>query len=198
MITTRPPNHHWNYFLAIEKDLETVSKYIEFSEDNFSTYSIALTHILLSASSEVDVIMKQLCALLDADYKTENIDQYRKVINDKLPLFRYEEVTINRFGMVLNPWNNWLTEENPDWWRSYNNVKHQRNNFYREANLKNTLNAVGALLVTVIYFYKTSFKIEKGKDIDFTVTTAILRTKSTLMKLNTKYYFKNFDGLVGY
>jgi hypothetical protein len=35
---------HWNYFLALEKDLETVSRYIEFSRDNLNTYSIELAH----------------------------------------------------------------------------------------------------------------------------------------------------------
>lgn len=26
---------HWNYFLAIESDLEKVARYIEFTQDNF-------------------------------------------------------------------------------------------------------------------------------------------------------------------
>ena len=65
MITSVKTKHHWNYFLAIEKDLEKLSRYIEFSNDNLDTYSIELTHILLSSSSEVDVIMKQLCLLMN-------------------------------------------------------------------------------------------------------------------------------------
>lgn len=63
MITFKTTMLHWNYFLAIEKDLENLSRYIEFDESNLKTYSIELTHILFSASSEVDVVMKQLCCL---------------------------------------------------------------------------------------------------------------------------------------
>ncbi len=39
MITFGTPKHHWNYFLAIEKDLENLSRYIEFSDANLGTYS---------------------------------------------------------------------------------------------------------------------------------------------------------------
>ena len=48
---------HWNYYIALEQDLSKVSRFIEFSEDNFETYSIELAHLLLAASSEVDVDM---------------------------------------------------------------------------------------------------------------------------------------------
>ena len=44
---------HWNYYIALEQDLAKLSRYIEFAEGNFSTYSIELAHLLLAASSEV-------------------------------------------------------------------------------------------------------------------------------------------------
>ena len=157
MITFGTPKHHWNYFLAIEKDVENLSRYIEFSESNLSTYSIELTHILLSSSSEVDVIMKQLCALIAPRKKTTNIDNYRTVIKSHLESMINEEISINRYGLKFTPWVNWNETINPDWWRSYNNVKHQRNNHFNEANLQHTLNAVGALLITVVYYYKIRF-----------------------------------------
>jgi len=189
MITFATPNHHWNYFLAIEKDLDTVSKYIEFCDDNLKTYSIALTHILLSASSEVDVVMKQLCALIDESNKIKNIDQYRMVIKDKLPRFIYEEVKISRVGMVLKPWDNWLGDVNPDWGKSHTDVKHQRNVYFKEANLKNTLNAVGSLLISIIYYYKYAFSKETGQEITFKDTTRQLEPKSILMEMNSTYYY---------
>jgi hypothetical protein len=49
---------HWNYFLAIESDLENLSRYIEFIDTNFKTYSIELAHLLLASSSEIDVVLK--------------------------------------------------------------------------------------------------------------------------------------------
>ena len=52
---------HWNYFLAIEEDLENLSRYIELREDNFATYSIETAKILMAASQEVDVLFKAIC-----------------------------------------------------------------------------------------------------------------------------------------
>ena len=51
---------HWNYFLALDRDLEVVSRYVEFTKPNFNVYSIELAHLLFAAASEVDVIAKLL------------------------------------------------------------------------------------------------------------------------------------------
>jgi len=49
---------HWNYFLALEHDLDQASRFIEFSEQNFPVYSIELAHIFLATCSEIDVVQK--------------------------------------------------------------------------------------------------------------------------------------------
>jgi len=69
MIKTGETLLHWNYFLALESDLERVSRYIEFDKANFKTYSIELAHLLLAASSEVDVVAKTLCQRIDSKIK---------------------------------------------------------------------------------------------------------------------------------
>lgn len=189
MMTFGTPKHHWNYFLAIEKDLEGLSRYIEFSNANLGTYSIELTHILLSASSEVDVIMKQLCTLIDSTQQTDNINDYKGIIQGKLPIFINEKICIDRFGLSYKPWENWTGTQNPNWWRSYNNVKHQRNNYFNEANLQNTINAVGALLLTVVYYYKYAFSNEAGQTVDFKETTRQLRPEASFMRINADYYY---------
>lgn len=188
MTVFKTPRLHWNYFLAIEKDLEELSRYIEFDDQNLDTYSIELTHILFSASSEVDVVMKQLCDLIDPKKKVENINDYRHFISTHAKGYIDEEVIIHRYGLTFQPWAKWNKGTNPDWWRSYNNVKHERHKHYSEANLRNALNAVGALLLTVTYYYKYAFSIESGKEISFIVTTRKLTPKSSLMKINNNYY----------
>ena len=82
MIKTGETLLHWNYFLALESDLERVSRYIEFDKANFKTYSIELAHLLLAASSEVDVVAKTLCQRIDSKTKLENIDDYKKIIKN--------------------------------------------------------------------------------------------------------------------
>ncbi len=183
------PKHHWNYYLAIQNDLEKISRYIEFCSDNLETYSIELAHILLSASSEVDVIMKQLCGIVVPGGAFENINHYKAAITAHIPVLINEEVSIPRYGMTHRPWENWNGATNPDWWKSYNNVKHQRNDHYPEANLQNTVNAVGALLVTTVYYYKFAFETEAGHAVDFTETTRQLDSAShSFMKLSPAYY----------
>ena len=165
MISFWTPKHHWNYFLAIEKNLENLSRYIEFSEENMNTYSIELAYILMSASSETDVIMKELCLLIGSWRRAENINDYREIIKNSLSQFSEEIVCIDRFELTYKSWENWSKKDtiNPNWWKSYNNVKHQRNTYFNQANLQNTINAVWALLIATIYYYKLSFSNEDSK-----------------------------------
>ncbi len=190
MLTLATPNHHWNYFLAIENDLEDISRYIEFSNSNLKAYLIQLAHILLSASFEVDVTMKQLCQLIESNQSLTTINDYRRVIKNRLPSFIDEEIRIDRFGLSYKPWDNWHGEENPNWWRSNNNVKHHRNSHFADANLKNAINAVGALLVTVVYYYKFAFSNESDNELSFKSTTRQLQPEASFMRMNPDYYYK--------
>jgi hypothetical protein len=56
---------HWAYFIAIERDLAELSRYVEFDERNFKCFSIEIVKLLLSASAEVAVVCKQLCQILN-------------------------------------------------------------------------------------------------------------------------------------
>lgn len=189
MLTFTTPKHHWNYFMALERDLENLGRYIEFSQSNMGSYSIELTHILLSASSEVDVIMKQICALLDPSQNTNSINDYRGMIQSSFSAIINEEVSIDRFGITFKPWENWNGNQNPDWWKSYNRVKHERNNYFTEANLQNTINAVGGLLLCVTHYYKLAFSSEARHDVDYKETTRQLKPDPTFLRINSDYYY---------
>ncbi|MBN1538051.1 MAG: hypothetical protein JW908_15045 [Anaerolineales bacterium] len=179
---------HWNYFIALSDDLEDVSRYIEFCEKNFSTYSIELTHLLLSASSEVDVVIKELCKFINPR-KVENIDEYKAIIVPAIPEFPSEEVFIPRYSITLNPWKNWLGATNPLWWRCYNHVKHERDKKYPEANLNNVLNAMGGLLITNFYFYKYKFHVEGINEVkEFTIR---LQPESIFLRMKPDYFYRH-------
>jgi len=175
--------------LALERDLETTSRYIEFIEANFKTYSIELAHLLLASSSEIDVVIKGLCALIAPGEKRENIDDYRKIIKSHLPEFIDESIFINRYGISLKPWDNWLGEVNPNWWRSYNKVKHERDIYFDQANLENVITSMGALLITNYHFYKKQFENEQGVTFEPKVVIDKLQLKSEFIKLNSSYYY---------
>lgn len=188
VIRSKPNKLHWNYFLALEDDLDTVSRYIEFSEGNFNTYSIELAHLLFAASSEVDVVAKTLCAQLDATAQRGNINEYRSTITAGIPNLATEEVFIQRYGLSLTPWIDWTGSTNPLWWRSYNNVKHERDQYFSEATLKNALNALAGLLVITFYYYKFSSTSTAGEAVDNRDVTQELEPQSKLMRLSDSYY----------
>jgi len=191
---------HWNHFLALEKDLETISRYVELTKDNDNTYSIELAKLLFAASSEFDVVMNELCKILAEDKKRENINDYRKIIKVHLPELIDEIVYINRFGLDFKPFLNWGQEcdeslppnesdcKNPEWWKGYNDVKHHRVEHYSKANLKNTLNAMGALIIVTTYYYKSVFEKEDDRITNFAIVNDYLGTAPQLLRLNHLYY----------
>lgn len=154
VIKVKPAPLHWNYFLAIEADIERLARYVDFTEDNFKTYSIEMAHLLLAIASEVDVVAKLLCNKVSLRSKADNIEKYRTVLKPMYPKIEQMHIHIPRFGIELNPWDNWKSDKTPNWWSDYNNVKHGRDKYFSQANLENTLNAVGGLFVLLLYYYK--------------------------------------------
>jgi len=194
MITEGPKLHYWNYFLAIESDLEKLSRYIEFSEDNLNTYSIELAQILLTAASEVDVLLKDILTLMEVPLERNNMYCYRNAIVEHLPGMIQERVYVGRSSLIFQPWDNLLDDKAPFWWEGYNSVKHHRNQFFPNANLQNTLNAVGGLLIVVIYYYKIEYELHEKKEINFRDITFKLQSVSNFISLNSDYYFKSIVG----
>ena len=149
---------HWNFLLALEDDIATIIRFIEPTTKNEKTYSLELSRLLLSAASEVDVIAKLLCKKY-SDNQVKNISQYREILIKSIPRIGEIKVHFPRLGLVFTPWENWSTDKNPDWWKSYNNVKHQRNEYFNQATLKNAFNAVAGLFILVIFYYRDEAEV---------------------------------------
>jgi hypothetical protein len=145
---------YWQYFLAIEADLEITTRYVEPNRDNFHSYSIEFARILLSAGSEIDVVAQVLCRKLDDRSEADNIRLYREQITAVYPRFPTMRVVVPRYGFLLEPWRGWERGETSSWWKSHNKVKHEHDAHFRDANLENALLAVAGLFCLVIYFYQ--------------------------------------------
>ncbi|MGV3774506.1 MAG: hypothetical protein ACO1QB_16520 [Verrucomicrobiales bacterium] len=184
---------HWNYFLALESDIETLSRYVEFAPANFEVFSIELAHILFTAASEVDVLCKLLCARVAPNARKRNIDDYRSALTKAFPSIGAEQVFIPRYALTFTPWDNWAgpSQLNPNWWKSYNNVKHERDAYFKEATLKNALNALAALLIVTFYFYRRTLPNNEGEAFSERETTRKLKPGSNLFTLNEKYYYQS-------
>lgn len=151
---TEKPKIHWNYFLALEADCQKLARYIEFAENNYPIYSIELAHLLFAAASEADVAAKLICKQIGQSIDPRNVDDWRNILKPAFPKIERMCVTIPRHGIRFRPWENWGLNQNPIWWRAYNNVKHERNAYFQEASLKNALNALGGLYILLLYLYK--------------------------------------------
>lgn len=155
VIRTAKTEAHWNYFLAVERELEVLSRYVEFDERNFRCFSTEIARTVLAAGAEVDVVCKQMCRANNPSSTAENINDYRTEITLLVPSIPDFTVLVPRFGITLQPWDEWRFATGvPLWWTAYNKIKHHRESQYHQANLKNALNAVAGLLVVVLYLYK--------------------------------------------
>lgn len=144
---------HLNYFSCLEDDLLRLSRWIEFSAANEATYSIELARLLMTAAAEVDVVAKALCKAIDKKRDARTINIYMEVLLHALPMLPSATVEMPRFGMTFTPWSNWAQTTSPDWWNGNNKVKHQRAEYFQQANLKNVLNAVAGLLVLLLLLH---------------------------------------------
>jgi hypothetical protein len=158
VITQEASLSHWNYFIALESDLAQVSRFVEFSKENFLTYSIELAHLLLTAASEVDVVVNQHCSVVAPSEKAGGMDAYRKVLRKFEPNMESTKIFLPRYSLEFTPWENWQNDKTPDWWSDHNKVKHQRGDHFARANLQNALNAMGGLFIALIFFYRGRVK----------------------------------------
>jgi hypothetical protein len=180
---------HWNYFLALERDLEVVSRYVEFTEANFRTFSIELAHILFAAASEVDVLSKLLCEKVSPGSLPEKprIDQYRPILKKNFPDLPVIKVFVPRYGLSFKPWENWTGKNHPDWWQDYNKVKHSRHAHFERATLHNALNALGGLLILTYNYYRLVLAVG-APSLDPKDTMQSLQPQSTLLRLSDDHY----------
>ncbi|WP_394809320.1 hypothetical protein [Nitrosomonas sp.] len=180
---------HWNYFLALERDLDVVSRYIEFCEPNFSVYSIELAHLLFAAASEVDIVAKLLSERVAPAMPRGNINEYKAVLLSAIPDLPTAEVFVSRYGLSFKPWLNWAGTDNPVWWRSYNNVKHERDAYFQEATLKNSLDALGALLLLTFHLYSRVLAVPPEVLLAPKDANGQLDPPSALMRLDESLYY---------
>lgn len=155
-IVHRELEPHQSYFQCLESDIQALSRWIDFSQDNELVYSIELARLLMTAAAEADVIAKRLCHTIDPARRASSINVYQSVLCAALPALPAAIVEMPRYGMEFRPWSNWATENTPpDWWQGNNKVKHHRAEHFKQANLKNVLNAVAGLALLLLLYYRS-------------------------------------------
>lgn len=157
----------WYYFLSLEKDFVGTIDFVHLHAANAKTFSNEYAKLILLIGSEVDVVAKMLCQSVAPGQKAENIDLYRTIITDAFPGMHTIEIDITKFAMKVQPWLNWdpAVAQSPNWWKSYNNVKHQRDKSFSDANQESTLNAICGLLALLLYYFRKEGHLQPSPEI---------------------------------
>ena len=155
--------NYWQYYLSFEEDIDRIFRYIEPSEHNLSVYSVELTRLYLAICSEIDVLLKAYCKLLDASFSPSKINEYAEVVVSSNKGLCSETVKLQRFGLSMTPFSDWESLSTPVWWKKHNGVKHNRGINFKDANLGNVLNSFSALYLLNLYYYNERSSIELRK-----------------------------------
>lgn len=132
-------------------------QYVEPCEKNMEVHSIRFAKILLAAASETDTVLKRLCKVLDRGCCVRSEQGYRSelVLRHGLP-FSKVRVVATRYCLEMRPWQNWsaANPKTPYWWTAYNNVKHQLDDCYRDASMRNAFKSLCGLFVALLFLYR--------------------------------------------
>ena len=181
-------NPHWNYFVALERDFEVVSRYVEPCEQNEETFSIELGRLLMAATQEVDVVLQLLCKKLAPIENPSSIGAYHAVVDRELPDFKNDIVRLPRFGMESRLWVNWGQDSPPFWWTANNKIKHSRSTHFDRATLKNTYNAISGLLLAITYMHRAALTPDAKLPNDWWRVTTPLDPPSTMFRMAAERY----------
>lgn len=181
---------YWNYYLELERQLDSTKRYIEFDKHNFNTYSIEYLKLLQATCSEIEVVGKEISSEIGLDYKKANIQKIGYNIQQIFP--DLDSKTVRVGDCVLMPWKKFKCEKytntnghvgyklsdkmkTPKWWTAYNKTKHERTSTFKKdktnyarANLENIINAMGGLFILEMLFMEhladgEAFSYEQSK-----------------------------------
>ena len=104
---------HWQFFESLDEELHSLSRIVEFSKDNFPTYSVQFARLYLSVCSEIDVVAKLLCTQINPAGNPKNIDDYRSLITPQFPHFPALKIEMPEHELDFQPWVTWASNSNP-------------------------------------------------------------------------------------
>jgi len=187
------PEHYTRAFSIIQNDLIKLFEYVEPSDINLDTYSYRIHEILMRTCIEIEANFKAIAKANIfnpkdnkgrlKDENSWNIKDYKKInITHRLSSYKVFIPIWNGSNSTFEPFVEWNTSESLSLYQSYNKSKHDRQNQFKEANLKNTLNAIGGLLVLLSSQFRTE---------DFSPQQSVL-------SINTDSYYQTEPALGGF
>lgn len=128
-------------FISLETQLSRCIDYIPFVEANLKVVSPKFIPIILDSCSLIDSIFSSR-----TKNRTErfNLKRYSEHFEEQMELEDTISLFLSSPIRPLRPFAEW-TRKPPDWWSSYNSLKHDRLGHYEVATITNAVNAMAAL-----------------------------------------------------
>ncbi|WP_417087662.1 hypothetical protein [Eubacterium maltosivorans] len=141
--------NYWSYYLNFEQDVLNTSRYVTFSEDNYSTYSVEYGKLLNSICAEIDNVFKYLCRDFDLA-KRPSIKSYAEILIPKYPKLKEYKAKATLIKEPFQPFRDWDAQKASQtlvWWDEHAAFKHNRSVNEKKGNLRNVLLSLSALFL---------------------------------------------------
>lgn len=148
--------NYWRMYRILEKELVEALDYVELDANNFSTTSIVFSKLLLSVGAEVDNVLREYSGLTGRS----NIELYYNFIINKHPAIVNQKVKIKDTTIDLKPYDGWngaQPSQSLNFWKKYNELKHDRVLYAQNASLETVLNALAGLFIVELYRFNDIF-----------------------------------------
>lgn len=135
-------NHNgWNYFSALEQELEDSKDFVEVHKDNYHFVSEKYESIIIKACGEIERIY-QLISGKALEIKN-NITSYIHAITDHCKDFFNTEILMPMHNENLKPWVACTDGKDPEFWSIYYSIKQK--GATGVATLKHAIHALAGL-----------------------------------------------------
>lgn len=172
IITIEEAISNWHYFCALSSQLAKTEQFVDHSVNengemiNGNTFSWEFAKLLMLAAAEFENIAKSICIASNIKKgRDESINYFSDIILNKYP--KIGETLVITSHMKTMPLRNWSVEHSVtekgkpkiiakgiEWWKDYNEVKHNRYKNYKLANLRNCFYAMSSLMVLELYLLR--------------------------------------------
>ncbi len=158
----------WKQYFPIYERLESefteLTYVIELNDSHLKVYSLRMSELILRIGSECENASKSLLKMLDINAVDvedmnfpalgKNLCQIENFENKEIQvIWPYQKLTKSAF----EPFEGWKSG-NPDWYKAYNKIKHDRDSGFQKANYENCLYALGGLFILNLYLRKENIE----------------------------------------
>ncbi|MDE1769236.1 MAG: hypothetical protein KGI28_01605 [Thaumarchaeota archaeon] len=131
-----------NAYKDLERQFDDLS-YIIPLKNKPETYSPRLYNILQSACGQIENISRMICDKLGASYEKDNFPSYYKALNSDKMLEKQVAYLVQNYQSI-EPFKI-ESGFTPNWWKNYNDTKHNLPDGFLQGNIGNTVEALAAL-----------------------------------------------------